>query len=78
MLEDLKKGWWEAPAGTHWVCPECKEKSPIEKWEGREPGCEDCGNHDGRECPKCGEIFDHVWGESEIERATLKLLDEEV
>lgn len=69
MKED-RDGWWEAPAGENWRCPECAELSPIDEWEERAPSCEDCGEHDGRECPRCGAVFDHVWGAPDIADAT--------
>lgn len=66
MEEDKEHGWWDAPAGTHWKCPECGETSPIEDWKECESFCDDCGSHDGRMCPKCDEVFDHVWGSEKI------------
>ena len=44
------------------TCPECHVESKAEDWKECEPYCEDCGSHDGLECPHCGEQFDHVWG----------------
>ena len=70
MKED-RDGWWDVNAHSHWRCPDCKELSPVEEWEEREIGCEDCGSHDGRKCPRCGEYFDHVWGAEKIEEATV-------
>ncbi len=66
MKEDVEFGWWHAPAGEYWKCPECGETTRVENWEEQTVGCEDCGEHDGRECPECGEVFDHVWGSHEI------------
>lgn len=63
-------GWWEAPAATVWTCPECGESSPVADWQEAAPYCEDCGEHDGRECPRCGEVLDHVWGAGRIAAAT--------
>lgn len=42
--------------------PECGVKTESNKWQEREVGCEDCGSHDGLECPNCQETFDHVFG----------------
>jgi hypothetical protein len=70
MKEDCEKGWWEAPAGTHWTCPGCKVSSLIEDWEQQDYYCEDCGEHDGRKCPVCEDIADHVWGAERIAKAT--------
>lgn len=70
MTSDDRDGWWEAPGGEFWTCPECHVPSPIDDWEERRPPCDDCGEHDGRECPKCGEVFEHVWGASAIGEAT--------
>ena len=71
MKED-EDGWWDAPGGDEWVCPECKESSPIEDWREVPVYCEDCGDHDGRECPLCGNVEDHVWGAGRIRKATIK------
>ena len=68
--KDHVDGWWDAPAGDVWTCPECGEASPIEEWQETEVGCEDCGTHDARKCPRCGEDQDHVWGSKRIARAT--------
>jgi len=65
MKED-ESGWYGAPAGKHWLCPECNNKSPIADWRETEVPCEDCGEHNARICPKCGESFDHVWGADRI------------
>jgi hypothetical protein len=65
MKED-ENGWWDADAGTHWVCAECKNSSPIAEWEECDYPCDDCGDHDGRRCPECGCVFDHVWGSRKL------------
>ena len=70
MSRDDLDGWWDAPGGTRWKCPECKEWSDIVDWEKGEVSCEDCGSHDARCCPKCEEWFDHVHGSSRIEEET--------
>lgn len=68
--EDSSDGWWEAPASDTWTCPECGTTTPVEQWAEREAYCEDCGEHDDRECPHCGEVLDHVWGAPRILKAT--------
>ena len=70
MAEGDQGGWWTVSARPAWTCPECKVTSPAKDWETCEPGCEDCGSHDGRQCPACGEEFDHVWGAPKIEEAS--------
>lgn len=60
------EGWWGAPALPLWKCPECGEFSDPDTWEETEAGCEDCGTHDALRCPRCDEIFDHVWGSDRI------------
>lgn len=42
------------------TCP-CGATTPLGQWRDVEPGCGDCGNHVGIECPACGRWFDHVW-----------------
>lgn len=69
MKKDIN-GWWDVPPGEkEWVCPNCGIKSPIELWSECEPYCSDCGSHDGRECPNCKSMFDHVWGSGDIKEA---------
>lgn len=62
--EDAVRGWWDMPALPEWTCPEegCGVTSPVEEWEECLSGCSDCGDHEGRRCPACGAVFDHVWG----------------
>lgn len=74
--EDTTDGWWHVSFTEQWACPECKTLSDVAEWDEVEPGCEDCGNHDGRECPNCGEWFDHVWGSGLIQTATEEALGE--
>ena len=69
MTERNSDGWWAVQPRDQWACPECREISPADDWPEREPYCEDCGSHDGRECPRCGEVFDHVLGDDKIEAA---------
>lgn len=69
MKDDVIDGWWEVPAAEYWTCPECKERSKVEDWQEVETYCEDCGSHDGRECPNCGKVFDHVWDSERLSKA---------
>lgn len=69
-VEDRDDGaWWDAGVGADgcFWCPVCETRSPAEDWEEVRPGCELCGDHDGRECPECGEWYDHVGGSREID-----------
>ena len=64
--DDIASGWPVIgrrirPGVTEWCCPECGEVSPTVDWREVEPYCEDCGSHDGRECPRCHKWYDHVW-----------------
>ena len=63
-------GWWNAPPGQSWTCPDCGVSSPVQDWAETETACEDCGTHDARRCPACGEPFDHVRGSAKIAEAT--------
>lgn len=74
---DIAGGWYEAPAGEWWRCPECGQSSPVAEWREVEPYCDDCGSHDGRECPRCGQWFDHVWGAATIAAGQPVPTDEE-
>lgn len=47
-------------------CPTCKQVTASELWREVEVGCEDCGTHDGLQCPSCEDLFDHVWGFDEL------------
>lgn len=69
-VEDRTNGWWEAPAGDVWCCPECQEVSPIAEWRETEAYCEECGEHDARVCPRCEEVLEHVWGAPKIAEST--------
>lgn len=70
MLTDKSKGWFEAPAGETWTCPECEESSPIEEWNETEIPCDACGDHPARYCPRCFDAFDNVSGAKRIAKAT--------
>ena len=61
-MKDDKNGWSDVPPARAWICPQCKQESPVEDWREGQAPCEDCGEHDARFCPKCDEGFDHVWG----------------
>ncbi len=71
-VEDVQEGeWWGVPvtAEGSWRCPECGESSPVADWREMGVACDSCGDHDGRECPKCGEVFDHVFGAEKLAEA---------
>ena len=70
-IED-RSGWWAVEESENWICPECAEESLVDDWVEREPYCEDCGSHDGRECPRCHAVFDHVWGAQRIQDMRVK------
>jgi hypothetical protein len=70
-----KNGWHDIPARLKWKCPECNEWSPYDAWEETIVGCEDCGEHDARECPVCNEVFDIVWGAARIAKAMRMVKD---
>jgi hypothetical protein len=70
MTAEDERGWWEVPPATEWTCPECGVASPVKDWAERRAYCEDCGDHDGRECPACEEVLDHVWGATKIAEAS--------
>ena len=70
--EDVEKGgWWatDLPANQEWLCPECRTSSLVALWEEQEVPCEDCGTHDGRRCPACGEVYEHTWGSVRLDEA---------
>ena len=77
-IEDLEnKEWWGVSTEYGvWKCPECNVISKVEDWEECRPGCEDCGEHDGRKCPNCNAVFDHVYGTRDLmeSNATLNML----
>lgn len=66
-------GWYDVEPRSRWKCPNCGETSPVEDWRECEVYCEDCGSHDGRLCPACGDAFDHVWGSAKIEDASASM-----
>jgi len=47
--------------GCEIKCHECAEWSCHTDWTETVVYCEDCGEHSAIECPKCGEVFEHVW-----------------
>lgn len=61
-----ENNWWGMPLDKVWICPKCEVGTLGSEWQEGEVGCEDCGTHPGRECPKCGEWYDHVWGVEEL------------
>jgi hypothetical protein len=73
--EDVfNKGWWECPvdpANPVWRCPECGKTSPVADWADRPVGCQECGEHEGRKCPECAEVFDHIWGDATLAESQL-------
>ena len=69
MREDIESGWWGVPGRELWRCAECKLESPVLLWKEVEVSCGDCGGHDGRQCPNCGESYDHVWGAKVLAKA---------
>jgi Zn finger protein HypA/HybF involved in hydrogenase expression len=69
--EQNSDGWWYVTPHEFWTCPECHAVTPANEWEEAVVACEDCGSHDARRCPNCGERFDHVWGSREIEEASV-------
>lgn len=48
-------------AALGYVCPECKEWSPVGHWRETEVGCEACGTHSALECPLCKQDHDTVY-----------------
>lgn len=47
-------GWHDAPAGTHWGCPECETVTPIKRWEAFTIHDGPHTGEDARRCPDCG------------------------
>jgi len=62
--------WWDVKNRALWTCPACHQTSPAAEWQESRVPCDDCGSHDGRECPRCNRAFDHVWGSERIEEAS--------
>ena len=48
-------------------CPKCGQMSGPFEWKAANFDCEVCGDHEGAECPKCGELFDFVFDRSNLE-----------
>lgn len=69
IQDEQSGGWWGLSAAKPWLCPECKVATPAIQWAECDPYCEDCGSHDGRECPNCRTQFDHVWGVERLKEA---------
>jgi hypothetical protein len=65
-MKDDRKGWWDVPALDAWRCPACQKVSDVDLWAECSTECEQCGEHEARECPSCEERFDHVWGADRI------------
>lgn len=43
-------------------CPKCGfVETDEEKFIDTTVPCEDCGEHSGIQCPRCDELYDHVW-----------------
>jgi primosomal protein N' len=68
-MKDDKEGWWNVSESEKWCCPECKEWSSYTEWDEATAPCEDCGEHEARVCPNCGEVYDHVYGSDRIAEA---------
>lgn len=43
------------------ACPDCGTSTPAGAWRHVDMPCEDCGDHDGAECPVCRAAFDVIW-----------------
>lgn len=56
------------------VCPNCGGKSEGVSWGETSVFCEQCGDHAAIKCPLCKDVFDCVWGFSEVEEATKEAL----
>jgi hypothetical protein len=72
MIEDTKHRWGFAPLSTQWICPECDQVSNVSDWRETTVGCEDCGEHDARECPLCHERLDIVYDDARIKAPDTK------
>ena len=42
-------------------CHECKKWGKKDRWRETMVGCEDCGDHDAKQCPHCEEAIDEVF-----------------
>lgn len=42
-------------------CPTCGEWSASTEWRETYVGCEICGDHLAKVCPKCGDVHDEVF-----------------
>jgi len=68
-IEDFKFLWSIVPIenlkeGCELKCPDCNEWSIHKEWQSTYAPCEYCGEHEAMECPKCHEVFDHVFTET--------------
>ena len=70
-------GWWGVKGRPTWICPKCNNPSSFLLWKALRAECEDCGDHDARQCPKCKQIFDHCGGDFLIENATREYVNKE-
>lgn len=48
-----------------YACPECKQVSLASDWLDCEVGCEDCGSHPAKECPRCRDRIDLIYRDLE-------------
>lgn len=71
------KGWYDVPPLADWTCPACGAMSRADDWAEIEVPCETCGEHDGRMCPKCLAVFDHVFGAEHIAKASVRRKNDE-
>ena len=68
--------WSEMDQNDYWLCPICEVANIGSSWEYCEVYCEDCGDHEARECPNCEKRFDNVWGLDDVADATYQDLNE--
>lgn len=68
-VKEDEEGCYEIRPRKQWVCCTCGEMSPVVDWKEVEVECDSCGEHEGRQCPKCHSCFEIVWGFAKIEKA---------